>query len=158
MIRVRPAGPADAAAMSHVLIASITKLCGADHGGDPAAIAAWLANKTPAAVAAMLAAPAARFFVAEVERSVAAVGCILGEHEVGLNYVDPAHRFRGVSRALLAAMEAALGPGEAHLDSTVTAHRFYLAAGWEDAGAPRRHFGMVSHPMRKLIVPTPTRT
>ena len=34
-------------------------------------------------------------------------------------------------------MEAALGPGEATLTSTVTAHRFYLARGWSDAGDDR---------------------
>jgi hypothetical protein len=52
---------------------------------------------------------------------------------------------------LLAAMEAALGPGEATLTSTVTAHRFYLSRGWSDAGEIERYAGMIAYPMRKRL-------
>ena len=44
---VRRAEPDDVLAMSRVLTASIIELCAADHGNDPAAIAAWTRNKTP---------------------------------------------------------------------------------------------------------------
>lgn len=54
MITVRPAGPADATAMSAVLIASIRDLCTADHRNDPEILAGWLRNKTPEMVRKML--------------------------------------------------------------------------------------------------------
>jgi len=37
------------------------------------------------------------------------------------------------------------------LSSTVTAHRFYLARGWTDAGSIERYAGMVAYPMRKQL-------
>ena len=137
MIRVRAATAADVPAMSRVLIASITQLCEADHKGDAEAIAAWTRNKTHAGVTAMLEGPDNRMFVAELDGAVAAVGCVVGSDEIGLNYVDPAYRFQGVSRALLAAMEVAMreaGASEGRLKSTSTAHQFYLDAGWSDVG------------------------
>lgn len=137
MITVRRAVLADVPAMSRVLIASITELCTDDHKGDPQAIASWTRNKTLEGVTAMLEAPDNRMFVAERDGAVAAVGCVVGDDEIGLNYVDPAHRFKGVSRALLDAMEAAIretGATEGRLESTRTAHQFYLDAGWNDAG------------------------
>jgi hypothetical protein len=138
--------------MSAVMTASIRELCAPDHHDDPAVIARWTGNKTVAGVAAMLENPDVRLFVAEVDGTVAAVGAISpGKHEILLNYADPAHRFAGVSKALLTAMEEALGPGEARLDSTITAHRFYSAAGWTDAGVSAEHFGLTSIPMRKWL-------
>jgi GNAT superfamily N-acetyltransferase len=137
VIRIRPAVAADIPAMSATLIASITELCAADHNNDPAAIAAWTANKTHAGVQQMLEKPTNALFVAERDGVVAAVGCVVNGNEIGLNYVHPAHRFRGVSRALLLAMEDEMrraGTVEGRLNSSATAHRFYLDAGWTDAG------------------------
>ena len=119
--------------MSRVLIASITALCHADHGDDPARIAEWTANKTPQGVAAMLARDGFFMVVAELDGEIAAVGATTKDGEIALNYVDPAARFRGVSKALLAQMEADLasrGFAEARLKATRTARRFYLAQGW----------------------------
>jgi GNAT superfamily N-acetyltransferase len=154
VIHVRPAAEADIDAMSAVLVASITELCALDHRNDPAAIASWTANKTPAGVAAMLANPDARFFVAEDDGAVAAVGCVLNSNEVGLNYVHPAHRFRGLSRALLAAMEQAMrdtGTTEATVKSTQTAHAFYLRHGWHDSGPLYTGRWIDAWPMRKRL-------
>jgi GNAT superfamily N-acetyltransferase len=71
-----------------------------------------------------------------------------------LNYVSPDARFRGVSRALLAALERrAVERGNAHrtLASTATARRFYLANGYVETGPPRGNFGTQSgFPMRKV--------
>ena len=152
---VRRAGPADVGEMSRVLIASITELCHADHKGDAEAIAAWTRNKTPEGVMAMLEAPANRMFVAERDGAVAAVGCVVGDDEIGLNYIDPAQRFMGVSRALLGAMEDAMreaGATEGRLKSTTTAHRFYLDAGWSDVGALYTGRFIEAWPMRKALV------
>jgi GNAT superfamily N-acetyltransferase len=154
VIAVRRATPADVPAMSRVLTASIRDLCTADHRNDPERLDRWLANKTEPEVTKMLANPRAGYFIAERDGIVAAVGCVLEPDEVGLNYVDPAHRFAGVSKALLAAMEAdvaANGQREAKLMSTGTAHRFYEASGWHDAGGPEDHNGMLCYPMRKTL-------
>ena len=48
-------------------------------------------------------------------------------------------------------MEATLGPGEATLASTETAHRFYLARGWTDSGEIEHFAGLITYPMRKQL-------
>lgn len=155
MITVRPASQADLPEMSRVLIASITELCDADHGQKPERLAAWTANKTPEGVAAMLANPQLRMLVAELDGRVAAVGAVIPDTgEVSLNYVDPAARFRGVSKALLSALEAELrghGVVEAQLTSTMTARAFYHAAGWSEDAAPVACMGGEGHRMRKRL-------
>jgi len=69
--------------------------------------------------------------------------------------VSPAARFRGISRAMLATLEArAAGQGNAQctLFSTETAHRFYQTGGYIDAGTPSGKFGMASgYPMFKNL-------
>jgi GNAT superfamily N-acetyltransferase len=154
MITVRPAVQADVPEMSRVLMASITELCVADHGGDPDKLAAWTRNKSPEGVAAMLADPRGRMFVAELDGRVAAVGAVSDSGEVTLNYVAPRARFRGVSKAMLVALEAelrAMGVTEGRLEATTTALRFYEAAGWV-ADGPQAEGRMVNgYPMRRVL-------
>lgn len=136
-IVVRPAQEADIAAMSRVLTSSITALCSADHGDDPEKIAKWTANKTPAGMGQWLEQPELTLFVAELDGELAAVGAVNTAGAIDLNYVAPEARFRGVSKALLAHMEAhlaALGFKTIRLKSTRTAMRFYRALGWEGTG------------------------
>ena len=154
MITVRRAAEADIPAMSEVLTRSITELCALDHKHDPAAIAAWTANKTPEGVRRILENPDVRLFVAERDGTIAAVGCVQGGNEIGLNYVHPEHRFQGVSRALLAAMEAAMreaGVTEARLKATQTAHDFYRANGWHDVGDLTTGRWLDAWPMHKVL-------
>ena len=151
MITVRAADLADAEAMSDLLVASITALCVADHGNRPDAVVPWLANKTPDGVRKWFANPENRLIVAEHDGVLAATGGFNTRREIILNYVSPDHRFAGASAALLAAMEAALGPGEATLSSTATAHRFYLARGWTETREVERYAGMTAYPMRKQL-------
>ena len=154
-IRVRAAQAADSAQMSRVLIASITELCAADHGHDPERLATWTGNKSEAGVAAMVANPHLDVLVAELDGRIAAVGAVVPANgEVSLNYVDPAARFRGVSKALLAALEARLrqaGVVEAQLTSTLTARSFYHAAGWTEDAAPVACMGGEGLRMRKRL-------
>ena len=151
MITVRRAVQADAPAMSAVLIASITELCVADHNNDPAALASWLANKSPEGVGVWFANPANTMLVAEHDGALAACGAFNTSRKIILNYVSPRHRFAGVSKAMLQAMEAGLGAGEAWLDSTKTARAFYRAAGWVEEGPPEPYRHVEGHPMRKLL-------
>ncbi|MBZ8133387.1 GNAT family N-acetyltransferase [Afifella sp. IM 167] len=153
-MRIRKAEPGDAEAMSSVLTASIAELCVPDHGGLPANIERWTSNKTPENVRAWIADPASRVLVVEDGGEIVCVGSFAGP-EVLLNYVKPSARFRGASKALLAHMEQEMrdqGVAEARLTSTATAHRFYRASGWTDAGEPGKMFGIAkAHPMRKQL-------
>jgi GNAT superfamily N-acetyltransferase len=153
-ITVRRATEADVATMSAVMIASITELCTADHRDDPAIIVNWTVNKTIRGVRKMLTNPRARLFVAELDGEVAAVGSINDDSRIGLNYVGPRHRFRGVSTALLAALEddmRARGVREATLESTATARGFYAARGWVEAEPPSPGRFITDYPMRKML-------
>lgn len=151
MITIRPATLDDVSAMSAVLIASITELCVADHKNNPEALASWLANKTPEGVAKWFTYPQSHLLVAERSGEIAGVGSYSDERMILLNYVSPRHRFAGVTKAMLSAMEAGLGSGEARLESSATAKRFYLDAGWKEAGAPEPHQFVPGYPMRKLL-------
>jgi GNAT superfamily N-acetyltransferase len=72
-----------------------------------------------------------------------------------INYVSPDARFRGISRALLGALEARAaerGNIRCTLTSTATAHRFYQANGYVEDGRPDGEFGTTSgYPMVKLL-------
>lgn len=150
MVTIRRAEIADCPAMSAVRIASITALCGPDHGNDPAVIAAWVGNKSAEGFERLLKQPGVILLVAELEGAVVAVGGIAGDR-VTLNYVDPAHRFAGISKALMVALEAELGQSGVHvarLESTATAMAFYRALGWIEVGPGTPDGG---HPMEKRL-------
>nr|WP_065756472.1 GNAT family N-acetyltransferase [Bradyrhizobium paxllaeri] len=155
-MEIRDAAPEDAAAACHVLRESISQLCVADHGNDPVILNAWLANKTPEIVAGWTRQKGNSLLLAVEGDAVLAVGAVTDGGEIRLNYVAPNARFRGVSRALLRALEArAAGRGNRRcmLTSTETAHRFYQSAGYIDDGAPTGKFGTAGgYPMSKEIV------
>ncbi len=117
--------------------------------------ARWLASKTPENVAAWAAAAAASLLIAVESDAVLAVGGVKDDGEITLNYVAPKARFRGVSSALLNALEVRAvdrGAREFTLLSTETAHRFYLSRGYRDTAPSLGKFGMaVSYPMIKLL-------
>jgi GNAT superfamily N-acetyltransferase len=153
-LAVRDAVATDAPAACDVLRRSITELCVADHRNDRAALARWLANKTPETVASWIALPTNSVLVAIDGRAILAVGSVTDVGTIGLNYVAPEARFRGLSKALLRALERRAGDrGNASctLTSTETAHRFYLSAGYADRGPPNATFGMRSYPMAKAL-------
>jgi GNAT superfamily N-acetyltransferase len=154
-MKIRDAVPGDAAAACDVLRRSITELCVADHRNDPAILAQWLANKTPEIVASWIAQPARSVLVAVDEGAILAVGGVSDQGEITLNYVSPEARFRGVSRALLGALEARAkerGNRRCHLVSTQTARQFYLATGYVEDGPPQGKFGTSSSfPMSKTL-------
>jgi len=155
-VKVRDATSADAEAACAVLQASIIELCAADHNHDPVLLERWLANKQPEIVAGWIAQTDRSVLVAvDDDDAILAVGSVNDTGEITLNYVSPQARFRGVSRALLAALEARAaerGNTACRLHSSETAHRFYLANGYIDDGEPIRKFGMNSgYPMSKRI-------
>jgi GNAT superfamily N-acetyltransferase len=136
-VEIRPARPKEAEAVCDVLRRSITELCLADHGGDAAALEDWLANKTPENVRTWIGRPRQRLLVAVLDGRIAGCACATESGAVVLNYVLPDFRFRGVSKALLAALEdylAEAGNTASVLNSTATAVRFYREAGYVEAG------------------------
>jgi GNAT superfamily N-acetyltransferase len=158
---IRDATPDDAPQACQVLRDSITQLCSADHRGDPVVLSRWLANKTPDKVAAW-ADGIGRSLLVAVEalanaEVILAVGGVKDDGEITANYVAPSARFRGVSSALLMALEARAiqrGAVTASLLSTETAHRFYLTRGYHDEGPLVGKFGTAaSYSMMKALTP-----
>jgi GNAT superfamily N-acetyltransferase len=152
---VRDATLADAEAACEVMRTSIAELCVPDHHNDLEILRRWLGNKTPEHFAAWIDDPGASLLLAVEGEAVLAVGSVRNEGEITLNYVSPKARFRGASTALLKALEgraAERGNSHCKLVSTETAHRFYLARGYIDTGAPEGRFGTSSsYPMSKKI-------
>jgi GNAT superfamily N-acetyltransferase len=154
-VEIRDATPDDAEGACEVLRQSISQLCVADHRNDPSILAAWLANKRPEIVAAWASQPGNSLMVAVEAGTVLAVGSVTDAGEITLNYVAPAARFRGVSRAMLRALEqraADRGNVSCRLTSTETAYRFYQSGGYCDDGAAVGKFGTnSSYPMSKRL-------
>jgi GNAT superfamily N-acetyltransferase len=154
-VEIRDATPQDANAACDVLRRSISQLCAADHGNDPAILGNWLSNKTPEIVAGWAKQPGNSLLVAVEGDVVLGVGSVTDAGEITLNYVAPEARFRGISRALLRALEARAserGNTSCTLTSTETAHRFYQSSGYSDDGEPDGRFGTSSgYPMSKRL-------
>jgi GNAT superfamily N-acetyltransferase len=155
-VEIRDATPDDAVAACAVLRRSISELCVADHGNDPAILTAWLRNKTPEIVAGWATYPGNSLLVAVEGDAILAVGSVTDAGEITANYVSPNARFRGVSRALIHALEArAMERGNTicTLTSTETAHRFYQSCGYVDSGPLAGKFGTpASYPMFRRVV------
>ncbi len=156
-MEIRDAVPDEASAACQVLRRSIAELCAADHRNDPALMAEWLTNKTVENVAAWIAQPRSSLLVAVEGGAILAVGMITDAGHITLNYVSPDARFQGVTRAMLQALEsraAERGNTQCTLDSTETARRFYLSAGYIQQGPRDNKFGMQSgYPMAKQLPP-----
>jgi GNAT superfamily N-acetyltransferase len=135
-MKVRDAVPEDAPAACRVMRRSITELCVADHRNDPA--------------------PGNSLLVAVEGNGILAVGSVTDAGEITLNYVSPDARFRGVSAALLAALETRAterGNKLCTLKSTETARRFYLERGYLEDGPADGKFGTSSgYPISKRLV------
>jgi GNAT superfamily N-acetyltransferase len=154
-MQIRDAVAEDAPAACEVIRRSISELCVADHANDPTILLRWLSNKTPEIVASWMARPNNSVLVAVEHGAILAVGSVTDAGEITLNYVSPDARFRGVSRALLGALEArALERGNARctLTSTQTARRFYASNGYVENGSFPGKFGTSgSYAMSKSI-------
>jgi GNAT superfamily N-acetyltransferase len=134
---------------------SIAELCVADHRNDPAILARWLGNKTVENFVDWVRQPDNSLMVAVEDGELLAVGSVTDAGSIGLNYVSPDARFRGVSRALLRALEARAMVRKnrlCRLTSTETDRRFCLANGYIASGAPSGAFGTASgYPMSKTL-------
>jgi GNAT superfamily N-acetyltransferase len=156
-MEIRDAIAEDAPAACEAIRRSIIELCAADHGDNAEILARWLANKTPENVAAWIAKPDNSFLVAVDGAKIVAAGSLVDAGEITLNYVSPDARFRGVSHAMLEALELRAmerGNVSCRLASTETALNFYRARGYVETGPPTEKFGMHSgYPMSKALRP-----
>jgi GNAT superfamily N-acetyltransferase len=154
-MEIRDATPDDATAGCEVLKRSIAELCTADHKNDPTILARWLGNKTIENFVGWAAQPDNSLLVAVEDGAILGVGSVTDTGTIGLNYVSPNARFRGVSRALLQALELRAverGNTRCNLISTETARQFYLSNGYTESGLPSGAFGTSSgYPMSKPL-------
>jgi GNAT superfamily N-acetyltransferase len=154
-MEIRDAQVEDAASACQVLRRSISELCIADHGNDLTILTRWLNNKTPENVASWITRPDNSVLVAVEYGAILAVGSVTDAGEVTLNYVSPDARFRGISGAMLRALETrAMERGNLRctLTSTETARRFYRANGYVEDGHVDGKFGTpASYIMSKLL-------
>ncbi len=149
---IREARVQEAEAICTLLRRSITELCTLDHGGDPAILTRWMGNKTPELLREWIADPTGSFFVAEEGTALLAIGSVQNDGGISLNYVAPEARFRGISRAMVTALEARAkkcGATICTLSSTQTARRFYLSCGYTEQPAVPGFFGPLLYPMQK---------
>jgi GNAT superfamily N-acetyltransferase len=154
-MQVRPARVEDAAEACEVLRCSITELCQSDHHDDRGILGAWLGNKTVDNVRSWIADPDICVVVATEDAALIGVGAVTSSGEIILNYVSPAARFRGVSKAILRWLEAKaleLGNARCVLKSTETARHFYLSSGYVQQSSPTGSFARVTcYPMVKQL-------
>ncbi|WOH64739.1 GNAT family N-acetyltransferase [Bradyrhizobium sp. BWA-3-5] len=159
-MEIRDARIEDAEAACLVMRRSIAELCEADHKNDSAILERWLGNKTPEILASWIRQPGNSLLVAAQDNNILAVGSVTDAGQITLNYVSPDVRFRGVSRAMLRALEARArerGNTRCTLTSTETALRFYNSNGYTADGRPVRNFGTSSgYPMSKVLIEHPT--
>src|ERR1700722_11953166 len=151
---IRDAVSEDAAAACEVMRRSIAELCAPDHRNDPEFLQRWLSNKTPDIFKSWI--RSGNVLLVAVEgASIVAVGGVTDAGEITLNYVSPDARFRGVSTAMLDALERRArerGNRRCRLNSTQTALRFYLARGYSQDGPGDGNFGTNSaYPMSKEL-------
>jgi len=154
----RRAVDADAAKACDLVRRSITELCIADHQGDKATVAEWLANKTEANFARWIASPLHAAIVAEKGGTIVGFALLNRAGTITLLYVAPEARFQRVSKKLLRAVEdyaAAWDIDLLKLESSITALSFYERHGFSRAGPAARGFG-VSHayPLHKQVRPS----
>jgi hypothetical protein len=125
-MEIREASIEDAAPACLVVRRSITELCHADHQHDAPTLVLWLANRTPETMRRWFESHHA--YVASEGAAVIGVGIIKSCGEIILNHVSPEARFRGVSKAMVARLEAragALGVDAVTVQSSATALRLY---------------------------------
>lgn len=132
---IRSAERPDAPQIASLLRRSITELCRADYEGAPGRLDGWLANKTADTALAWMAGPGVVLVAGSPwnEDTLQGVGMGLPDAEIVLNYVHPDARFKGVSKAIVTALEdyfSARGQMKVHLQSTRTAERFYRSMGY----------------------------
>ena len=109
------------------------------HRNDPAILTRWLGNKTTEIFVSWIRQSDNSLLVAVEDDNILGVSSVTDAGNITLNYVSPDARFRGVSRAMLRALETRASERcnrRCRLISTETARRFYRANGYTKDGSP----------------------
>ncbi|MFY7864180.1 GNAT family N-acetyltransferase [Roseateles sp.] len=157
-IEARDATVSDAIAICEIVRRSICECCVADHRRDPAALSAWLENKTPENASAWVQSLNSVAVVALRVDVVIGFALAKGD-ELALCYVVPEALHQGVGKALLRAIEFRLtsrGIRTLRLESTRTAEGFYSRNGFIASGPPQVWAGMEGFPMSKALMANPS--
>lgn len=142
---IRKADMADAAAACQLLCRSIEEGCRAEHGGDPALLAAWLGNKTPENVRTWFASAANHAVLAHDNDQLLGLALLTQAGKVALCYVRPDVLRQGIGSAMLAALEAKARDwniGRVHLQSPPGASSFFERHGYTNGGKDKACFGL----------------
>lgn len=141
----------------NVLIRSITEACKKDHNNG-ASLQEWLANKTPENVKKWIKSDNIGFVCSHKSIITGFILIDIKGH-ILLNYVLPVYIGKGCGHALLKKIEdyaQSNGIQQLHVDSTITAHEFYLKNGFIEQYPPRpKNDAQTSYPMKKALKPTP---
>lgn len=151
-MKIRDAVETDAPEICRLLRQSILALCIEDHRDRPDVLDKWMANKKPELIAAWIQKPKSSMLVAELDGVLISVGGVKDDGEVTLNYVSPNHRFKGISRAMISALEKRArerGATNLSLFSTHTARIFYKSCGYTEKGVVQGPFGIEAYEMHK---------
>ena len=141
---VREARLDDAAPAMSLVRRSIVRLCHLDHGGDRATLEGWLANKTIESMEHWIERPGTTVFLAERGGELAGVGAVTDQGDILLAYVDPGHRFQGVTKTLVRRMEEhaeSVRAERMQLTVTETARKLFLDLGYVADDEPGDIFG-----------------
>lgn len=133
-ITILPAKAQHAPIILKLRCASITELCYADHGGEVEALDEWANNKTLDDMLTLIESLDCHMIVAKLNDEIAGMGSVNQHGRILMNYVDPEFRFKGVSKAIMAALEDYIRSGgrqQASLESSKTALEFYQSCGWK---------------------------
>ncbi len=128
---IRRATLSDAHEACQLVRRSIAELCTDDHLDDQSTLAEWLANKTEANFQSSIGSDRHIALVAEDAHGITGFGLLKVTGELARLYVAPESRFRGVSKAILSALEREairLGLNVITSQSTVSARRFISPA------------------------------
>ena len=130
MLRIRRAHSDDGPGIHAAHAAAILVTCRSHYAAEEVAV--WAERLTPASYAEDVV--QRDVFVAEDGARILGFGVLdANDREVRAVYVHPDAGRRGMGRALLHVLETTArlrGPGRLHLDSSLNAVPFYLAAGW----------------------------
>lgn len=151
-MRIRPATPADAGAISALIhgVSAYFTLHPDGEGADE-----FFATITPEAIAGYLASPAYAYRVAEDDGALAGVVAIRDNTHLYHLFVAAAHHGRGLARELWTeAMQAALeagNPGEFTVNSSVYAQPVYERFGFRPTGPRVEEKGIAFIPMKLVL-------
>lgn len=153
-MHIRPATPADAAAIS-ALIMSVAPAFTVRPDGEGAE--EFFAKISPEAIAGYLASPEYAYRVAEEDGALAGVVAIRGNSHLYHLFVSPHFQRRGLARQLWdAAMEAALragNPGAFTVNSSLYALSVYERFGFTPTGPRQEMQGIAWVPMKLDLRP-----